>query len=275
MSNFLSYLRTKAQLPVNRKPTNTQSDDEDEDAADPEFINKMKRRRDASQELHRKGVSAEVYGKYNKRTDFKPVVIKKDAEQKKRIMDRINVNVFLKGLGDEDKEIIVNAMKEVKFKKGEKVIQQGDTGDDFYVIDSGEVDCLRSNKPGESARYLKTYVAGEGFGELALLYNAPRAATLVCKTPCTLFALDRQTFNHVVRESTIKKRQRYEEIINHIELLNGMENYEKYHNLTKADLDRFSARGALSQGYRDHPGGRDRQQILLHREGRSKGYQDY
>jgi cAMP-dependent protein kinase regulator len=45
------------------------------------------------------------------------------------------------------------------------------------------------------------YGPGEAFGELALLYNAPRAATITAESSCLLFALDRKTFNHVVKDS--------------------------------------------------------------------------
>lgn len=44
------------------------------------------------------------------------------------------------------------------------------------------------------------------FGELALLYNAPRAASIEAKSAATLFALDRATFNAIVKEATIKRR---------------------------------------------------------------------
>lgn len=43
---------------------------------------------------------------------------------------------------------------------------------------------------------------GDSFGELALLYNAPRAASIRAKTNCTLWALDRETFNNIVKEAT-------------------------------------------------------------------------
>jgi cAMP-dependent protein kinase regulator len=58
--------------------------------------------------------------------------------------------------------------------------------------------------------YLKTYQIGEAFGELALLYNAPRAASIKAKTTGRLFALDRNTFNSIVKESAIKKKRLYE-----------------------------------------------------------------
>lgn len=50
---------------------------------------------------------------------------------------------------------------------------------------------------------LKTYKAGDFFGELALLYNAPRAATIISKTNSVLFALDRNTFNSIVKRASI------------------------------------------------------------------------
>ena len=46
---------------------------------------------------------------------------------------------------------------------------------------------------------MKVYGPGESFGELALLYNAPRAATIIAKSDSVLFALDRETFNHIVK----------------------------------------------------------------------------
>jgi cAMP-dependent protein kinase regulator len=60
-----------------------------------------------------------------------------------------------------------------------------------------------------------------------LLYNAPRAATIVAKTDCTLFKIDRGTFNHVITESTIKKRERFEDLIKSITLLDTLDPYEQ------------------------------------------------
>ena len=51
---------------------------------------------------------------------------------------------------------------------------------------------------------IQTYIPGESFGELALLYNAPRAASIKAKTEAVLFALDRATFNNIVKDAAIK-----------------------------------------------------------------------
>ena len=56
---------------------------------------------------------------------------------------------------------------------------------------------------------------------MALLYNAPRAATITAKTDVILFALDRETFNHIVKDAASKKREYYEVFLAKVELLHG------------------------------------------------------
>ena len=85
-------------------------------------------------------------------------------------------------LDEREREIVINAMEERKISVGEVVIEQDSEGNELYVIDTGELDCLKRFQPGAEPTYLKTYYPGDSFGELALLYNAPRAARIVAKT---------------------------------------------------------------------------------------------
>lgn len=94
-------------------------------------------------------------------------------------------------------------------------------------MDSGELDCFKIFSKDSENTHLKIYVSGEAFGELSLLYNAPRAATIIAKTDCILFALDRECFNHIVKESAMKKRQKYEEFLSKIEILDSVDPYER------------------------------------------------
>lgn len=81
-------------------------------------------------------------------------------------------------LDDKEKSVVINAMNEKKFKKGDWVIKQGEEGDHLYVVDSGNLKCYKRFANKTEDTYLKTYEPGESFGELALLYNAPRAASI-------------------------------------------------------------------------------------------------
>mmetsp|Transcript_19210 Transcript_19210/g.3105 ORF Transcript_19210/g.3105 Transcript_19210/m.3105 type:complete len:105 (-) Transcript_19210:427-741(-) len=104
-------------------------------------------------------------------------------------------------------------MEERKFQPGDTVIQQGDDGNELFVVDSGELDCSKVFVKGEDAKFLKKYQSGEAFGELALLYNAPRAATITAATESICWVLDRSCFNHIVKDAAVRRREKYEEFL--------------------------------------------------------------
>lgn len=58
-------------------------------------------------------------------------------------------------------------------------------------------------------KVLVEYEKGSAFGELALLYNAPRAASIKAIENSVLYSLDRETFNFIVKEAVMKRRQQY------------------------------------------------------------------
>jgi cAMP-dependent protein kinase regulator len=99
--------------------------------------------------------------------------------------------------------LVIDAFEEKHYKEGETVIEQGEQGDVLYLIEKGTLDCYKTFNKQEGRKWLKVYNPGEAFGELALLYNAPRAATIVAKTDCVLWALDRETFNNIVKEAAM------------------------------------------------------------------------
>lgn len=81
------------------------------------------------------------------------------------------------------------------------------------------MECYKKYKKDAEDTFLKIYYPGEAFGELALLYNAPRAATIKAKTDCVLFSLDRETFNNIVKDAARKKREKYEAALGKVEIL--------------------------------------------------------
>lgn len=57
-------------------------------------------------------------------------------------------------------------------------MSSGETGDNFYIVDQGKFDIFVTRTDGKTTKVLEA-TPGMSFGELALMYNAPRAATCV------------------------------------------------------------------------------------------------
>lgn len=141
-------------------------------------------------------------------------------------MEKINKAFMFSGLDEKEKQIVVDAMEERTCYKNEVVIKEGDQGDVLYIIDSGTLSCTKMFN-GVDPTFLKRYEPGEAFGELALLYNAPRAATITSDGDSVLYALDRGTFNHIVKDAAIRKREKYDSFLQNVELLKTVDAYER------------------------------------------------
>jgi len=153
------------------------------------------------------------------------VIHPKTDEQRKRLQVAVKDILIFKSLDQEQREYVLDAMFEKPAVAGEKVIELGDNGDFFYVVDSGKLDCF-IKIDGEEKKVL-TYDNTGAFGELALMYNTPRAATIMATEECILWALDRTTFRQLVLLTTMKKREMYEAFLNAIPLLQELESYER------------------------------------------------
>lgn len=206
--------------PAQRSETGVsdESDDEDDEEAMP-----MRKAKDN----HRKAVSSEAYGKWNRKEAFVPRVIEKTPDQRGRILDKIGKAFMFSGLDAGEKEVVVKAMEERVVEPGQNVITQGEDGSELFVVDSGVLDCSKIFEKGGQPRFLKDYKSGESFGELALLYNAPRAATITARTRSVLWVLDRNCFNHIVKDSAVRRRDRYDEFLRNVPILSDMDPYER------------------------------------------------
>jgi cAMP-dependent protein kinase regulator len=152
----------------------------------------------------RGGISSEPFNplaRYEKR------VIPKSKEAQERLQVSLKKNILFKHLEEDERISIVDAMAEVIVPAGTTIIRQGshsfffllmlsifflfpfffflspwnhhtgDEGDNFYVIGEGDVDVFVSKDGGE-AKYVCTIGKDGSFGELALIYGSPRAATV-------------------------------------------------------------------------------------------------
>ncbi|KAI9493234.1 camp-dependent protein kinase regulatory subunit [Zychaea mexicana] len=162
-------------------------------------------------------------------SDYPKKVIPKSAEQCERIKVSVANNFLFRNLDEEQYQDVVHAMAEKRVQQDEKVIEQGAVGDYFYVVESGTFDCYiaKDNQQGAPVK-VTSYEAGGSFGELALMYNAPRAATIIATSDAVLWALDRITFRTILMENTSRKRRLYESFLREVPLLKSLEPYERH-----------------------------------------------
>ncbi|EDV25344.1 uncharacterized protein TRIADDRAFT_23617 [Trichoplax adhaerens] len=174
----------------------------------------------------RKSVSAESYAPDPFEDDgISGVYHFKTEEQRKRLDASVKTSFLFNNLDEEKNAEVLDAMFERKVEPEEHVIDQGDSGDNFYVIDSGvyEVVVTLNNV----AKTVTTYQGSGSFGELALMYNTPRAATIIAKSEGSLWALDRTTFRRILMTASAKKRKVYEEILGSVSILKSLEKHER------------------------------------------------
>ena len=80
------------------------------------------------------------------------------------------------------------------FEPGQHVFSQGELGDRVYILLSGKAEVVRSNGTPGGEQILATLGPGECFGEMALLDNAPRNATVRCVQPMTVLSIPKREF---------------------------------------------------------------------------------
>ena len=175
----------------------------------------------------RTSVSAEAFGNWNQKKEFKPKVVQKTPEVKARLVERLQKSFMFANLEEKERLIVVDSMEEKKFNAGDLVINQGDDGNELYFVESGKLECFKVFAGETVPKVLKIYEPGEAFGELALLYNTPRAASIKALSSSVCWVLDRECFNHIVKEAAIKKREQYDQFLSRVGLLRSMEAYER------------------------------------------------
>jgi len=170
----------------------------------------------------RKSVSAERYDPTEDDLDDTPTkIVPKSDKQRKRLQEAAGKIMLLNRLDQEQLQTILDAMEERNVIEGDVVIQQGDDGDNFYIIEKGNYDIvIGGNKVG-------AYEGTGSFGELALMYNTPRAATITATTKGTLWSLDRQTFRQIIVKANAIKRKQYEEFLANVDILENLNDFER------------------------------------------------
>ncbi|ESP00312.1 hypothetical protein LOTGIDRAFT_61540, partial [Lottia gigantea] len=196
-----------------------QTDDEDDDEPmEPPPSRYASRRKSVSAERYDPEADEEL-GEDDK------IVYPKSDVQRQRLSEAVKNILIFRALEPEQMQEVLDAMFEKHAEPNEHIIDQGDDGDNFYVIDSGKYD-IYVLIDGKST-LVGNYDNKGSFGELALMYNMPRAATIVANTPGTLWALDRKTFRRIVLKSAFLRRKMYETLLENVPMLKSLNEYER------------------------------------------------
>ncbi|XP_077194278.1 cAMP-dependent protein kinase type II-beta regulatory subunit isoform X2 [Paroedura picta] len=191
-------------------------DDEEEEFAAP-VINRFTRRA---------SVCAEAYNPDEEEDDTEIRIIHpKTDDQRNRLQEACKDILLFKNLDPEQMSQVLDAMFEKLVEGGEHVIDQGDDGDNFYVIDRGTYDIYV--KCDGVGRCVGTYDNRGSFGELALMYNTSRAATIIATSSGAVWGLDRATFRRIIVKNNAKKRKMYENFIESLPFLKSLELSER------------------------------------------------
>jgi len=151
---------------------------------------------------------------------------KMDRIRRESLSVSIKKNALFQHLKEEEMSEVFEYLFPSNAEPEDTIIKQGDEGDNFYIIDEGAVDIYVNDT--------KVVNLGEGgsFGELALIYGTPRAATVKASSDVKLWGLDRESYKRVLMESTIRKRKMYEDFLGTVSIL---EHLDKWERLTIAD----------------------------------------
>merc|ERR1719460_2571696 len=132
---------------------------------------------------------------------------------------------ILNVLNEEESDKVILALDEVNKLPGDVIIKEGaavdGTENALFILESGKADVYKKNKgSGEHGGKVHQYTnQGDTFGELALLYNAPRAATVVAAERCKMWALDRTCFGALVQGAMQKRRRETDKLLSDLDFL--------------------------------------------------------
>ena len=107
---------------------------------------------------------------------------------------------------------ITNCMYPVNYSKDELIIQEGDVGKSVYVMEHGNLQVIKGEKA------FHTMGRGKIFGELAILCNCTRTATIKALEDCKLWAIDRECFQTIMMKTGLIKQKEYMKFLTSVPL---------------------------------------------------------
>lgn len=148
---------------------------------------------------------------------FTAPVYAKNAEEKQFIRDALMSNFVFAALSERELRTIIDAFESIQVRAGEIIIHQGDVGDYFYVLRKGTVRFeVNSKVVGHAGE-------GKSFGELALLYTSPRAASVIAESKSMLYRVDQKTFRYIMQSQTLQTENDKKDLLKGVSFFNVLD----------------------------------------------------
>ncbi|XP_043552140.1 cGMP-dependent protein kinase 2 isoform X2 [Chiloscyllium plagiosum] len=169
----------------------------------------------------KEGVSAEPTSRTydsNKLPEFslERARVRKDSGVKKLVTDALNKNQFLKRLETQQIRDMVECMYEKIYQHGDYVIKQGEPGNHLFVLAEGKLEVLQNNK------ILTSISIWTAFGELAILYNCTRTASVKALSRVKTWVLDQDVFRNIMRGTAQARHDQYRNFLRSVSLLKNL-----------------------------------------------------
>ena len=178
---------------------------------------------------------------------FVPPKYEKAESERVKINNALMNNMLTKKLSDEAINTLIAAFQKKNFNKDDVIIQYGDDGKEYYVLESGVLQCQVFNDETKEIAVIKTITEGCAFGELALLYETQRSATISALTDCTIWVLDQMTFKTVIMSSAVKERNIRLSFLDNTRIFEKMGRYEKIKLLDGLQVQYFECKDVIVQ----------------------------
>lgn len=149
--------------------------------------------------------------------DFIAPSYPKSEESVKFIDSSLADNFIFASLSVNERRLLIDAMMKESVPAATIIIQQGDIGDFFYVVESGHVSFS------VDGAHVGACTRGASFGELALLYNCPRAATCIANTDCSLWKVDQKTFRYMLANNTANQQKDVNTVLRKVPFLSELD----------------------------------------------------
>jgi len=132
------------------------------------------------------------------RLTYRTIIMGSQVRKRKLYESFLEKVSILATLQKYERLTVADALEPASFRDGEIIIRQGDPGDAFYIIVEGEVLVTKMTDGAGQPEIVAHLHSSDYFGEIALLTDRPRAATVTAVGPCKCVKLDRDRFVRVM-----------------------------------------------------------------------------